>query len=131
MDEFQIAEEEPLALSIGGSAALDEKYDRRKEYRAYQEGDLVIGEEEIVEEPLMAPTGIDTDSPILEEDIDAIGEADAEMIAEDESIEDVDSVLDTSMLSEEEEVVVDASYRNVSRIRSHFTKNGCNRIYRR
>ena len=109
MDEFQIAEEEPLALSIGGSAALDEKYDRRRDYKAYQEGDLVIGEEEVVEEPLMAPTGIDTDSPILEEDIDAIGEADAEMIAEDEAMEDTDSVLDTSMLSEEEEAVVDAA----------------------
>jgi len=109
MDEFQIAEEEPLALSIGGSAALDEKYDRRKEYRAYQEGDLVIGEEEVVEEPLMAPTGIDTDSPILEEDIDAIGETETEMIAEDEAMEDTDSVLDTSMLSEEEEAVVDSA----------------------
>ena len=109
MDNFQISEEEPLALSIGGSAALDEKYDRRRDYKAYQEGDLVIGEEEIVDEPLMAPTGIDTDSPILEEDIDAIGETETEMIAEDEAIEDVDSVLDTSMLSEEEEAVVDSA----------------------
>ena len=40
MDNFQISQEEPLAkFSIGGSAALSEKYDRRKDYKAYAEGD--------------------------------------------------------------------------------------------
>ena len=99
MDENQIAEETPLALSIGGEAALNEKYDRRKDYKAYAEGDEVIADEEIIEEPLMAPVGMDT-----EEDI--IAETDMELAAEDE-IEDADSILDTSMLSEEEETVVD------------------------
>ena len=52
MDNFQISQEEPLAkFSIGGSAALSEKYDRRKDYKAYAEGDEVIAEEEVVEEP--------------------------------------------------------------------------------
>ena len=99
MDENQIAEETPLALSIGGEAALNEKYDRRKDYKAYAEGDEVIADEEIIEEPLMAPVGMDT-----EEDI--IAETDMELAAEDE-MEDADSILDTSMLSEEEETVVD------------------------
>ena len=38
MDEFQIAEEEPLSRqkrALGGRAALEEKYDRRRAYRAY------------------------------------------------------------------------------------------------
>ena len=104
MDENDIAEQTPLALSIGGQAALGEKYDRRKDYQAYAEGDEVIAEEEMIEEPLMAPTGMDTDSPMLEEDIDAIGETETEMMAEDE-MQDADSVLDTSALSEDEESI--------------------------
>ena len=104
MDENDIAEQTPLALSIGGQAALDEKYDRRKDYKAYAEGDEVIAEEEeIIEDPLMAPSGMNFDTPALEED--ALAETDMEMAAED-AIE-TDSVLDTSMLSDEEEAVVD------------------------
>ena len=104
MDNFQISQEEPLAkFSIGGSAALNEKYDRRKDYRAYAEGDEVIAEEEIVEEPLMAPVGME--EPLIEDEI----AADDLAMEEDVAMEDAESVLDTSMLSEEEEVVVDAA----------------------
>ena len=102
MDNFQISQEEPLSkYSIGGAAALDEKYDRRKDYRAYAEGDEVIAEEEIVEEPLMAPAGMDESliSNVIAED-DAFQE-------EETAVEDADSVLDTSALSEEEEIVID------------------------
>ena len=102
MDNFQISQEEPLAkYSIGGAAALDEKYDRRKDYRAFAEGDLV--EEEIIEEPLMAPVGME--EPLIEDEI----AADDLAMEEDVAMEDAESVLDTSMLSEEEEVVVDAA----------------------
>ena len=104
MDEFQIAEEEPLSRqkrALGGRAALEEKYDRRRAYRAFQEGDLV--EEEIVEEPLMAPVGME--EPLIEDEI----AADDLAMEEDVAMEDAESVLDTSMLSEEEEVVVDAA----------------------
>ena len=90
MDENDIAEQTPLALSIGGQAALGEKYDRRKDYQAYAEGDEVIAEE-----PLMAPPGMD----LAEED--AIAETDIELAAEEE----VDDILDTSMLSEAEEQI--------------------------
>ena len=106
MDNFQIAEEVPLSkgkYSIGGAAALDEKYDRRKDYKAYAEGDEVIAEEEIVEEPLMAPVGME--EPLIEDEI----AADDLAMEEDVAMEDAESVLDTSMLSEEEEVVVDAA----------------------
>ena len=104
MDNFQIAEEEPLSrqkYSIGGSSALEEKYDKRRDYKAFQEGDLV--EEEIVEEPLMAPVGME--EPLIEDEI----AADDLAMEEDVAMEDAESVLDTSMLSEEEEVVVDAA----------------------
>ena len=104
MDNFQIAEEEPLSrqkYSIGGSSALEEKYDRRRDYKAFQEGDLV--EEEIVEEPLMAPVGME--EPLIRDEI----AADDLAMEEDVAMEDAESVLDTSMLSEEEEVVVDAA----------------------
>ena len=104
MDEFQIAEEEPLSRgkrALGGAAALEEKYDRRRAYRAFQEGDLV--EEEIVEEPLMAPVGME--EPLIGDEI----AADDLAMEEDVAMEDAESVLDTSMLSEEEEVVVDAA----------------------
>jgi len=107
MDEFQIAEEEPLSRgkrALGGAAALEEKYDRRRAYRAFQEGDLV--EEEIVEEPLMAPVGMEEGPmPLIEDEI----AADDIAMEEDVAMEDAESVLDTSMLSEEEEVVVDAA----------------------
>jgi len=106
MDNFQIAEEEPLSrqkIALGGRAALEEKYDRRKDYRAYAEGDEVIAEEEIVEEPLMAPVGME--EPLIEDEI----VADDVAMEEDVAMEDAESVLDTSMLSEEEEVVVDAA----------------------
>ena len=107
MDNFQISQEEPLAkFSIGGSAALSEKYDRRKDYRAYAEGDEVIAEEEIVEEPLMAPVGMEEGPmPLIEDEI----AADDVAMEEDIAIEDAESILDTSMLSEEEEAVVDAA----------------------
>ena len=102
MDNFQISQEEPLSkFSIGGQAALKEKYDRRKDYRAFAEGDLV--EEEIIEEPLMAPVGME--EPLIEDEI----AADDLAMEEDIAMEDAESVLDTSMLSEEEEVVVDAA----------------------
>jgi len=104
MDNFQIAEEEPLSrqkYSIGGSSALEEKYDKRRDYKAFQEGDLV--EEEIVEEPLMAPVGME--EPLIGDEI----AADDLAMEEDVAMEDAESVLDTSMLSEEEEVVVDAA----------------------
>ena len=102
MDNFQISQEEPLSkFSIGGQAALKEKYDRRKDYRAFAEGDLV--EEEIIEEPLMAPVGME--EPLIEDEI----AADDLAMEEDVAMEDAESVLDTSMLSEEEEVVVDAA----------------------
>jgi len=86
MDENQIAEETPLALNIGGAVG---RRDERKDYQAYAEGDMVE------DESLLAPMGM--------EEEDAIAETDMEMEAE----ENYDSVLDTSALSEQEEILLD------------------------
>ena len=85
-----------LKMSIGGAAGTSERYDRRKDYQAYAEGDMVE------DESLMTPTGMNT------EEMDGIAEANMEMEAEDNmDMGDMDSVVDTSALSEEEEKVVD------------------------
>ena len=95
MDENDIAEQTPLALNIGGAVG---RRDERKDYQAYAEGDVV--EDDIIEdEALLSPLGI--------EEEDALAETDLEMTAEDEALGDADAVLDTSMLSEEEEIVLD------------------------
>ena len=88
MDENQIAEETPLALSLGGTVD-------RKDYQAYAEGDMVE------DESLLAPIGMEDDM---------MAETDTEMMAEDDMMEDdmdADGILDTSALSEEEETVLD------------------------
>ena len=85
-----------LKMSIGGEAATSERYDRRRDYQAYAEGDMVE------DESLMTPTGMNT------EEMDGIAEANMEMEAEDNmDMGDMDAVVDTSALSEEEEKVVD------------------------
>ena len=84
-----------MKMSIGGQAALGEKYDRRRDYQAYAEGDIVE------DESLMSPTG-------MNETAMGTAEADMEMMAEEDAeFGDMDGVVDTSNLSPEEEKVVD------------------------
>jgi hypothetical protein len=106
MDENDIAEQTPLALNIGGAVGRPEE---RKDYKAYAEGDLVdeeiveddIVEDEVVDESLMAPIGLE--DSLIGDEIATDEFAEEDIIDDDE----VDSVLDTSMLSEEEEIVLD------------------------
>ena len=84
-----------MRMSIGGQAALNEKYDRRRDYQAYAEGDMVE------DESLMSPIGMN------ESDMGR-AEANMEMMAEEDAeFGDMDAVVDTSNLSPEEEKVVD------------------------
>ena len=84
-----------LKMSIGGAAGTSERYDRRKDYQAYAEGDMVE------DESLMTPTG-------MNESAMGTAEADMEMMAEEDAeFGDMDAVVDTSALSDEEEKVVD------------------------
>lgn len=106
MDENDIAEQTPLALNIGGAVG---KQEERKDYKAYAEGDLVdeeiveddIVEDEVVDESLMAPIGLE--DSLIGDEIATDEFAEEDIIDDDEA----DSVLDTSMLSEEEEIVLD------------------------
>ena len=96
MTKVQAATGGLLKMSIGGAAGTSERYDRRKDYQAYAEGDMVE------DESLMTPPGMNT------EDMDGIAEANMEMEAEDNmDMRDMDAVVDTSALSEQEEKVVD------------------------
>ena len=97
MDENDIAEQTPLALNIGGAVG---RRDERKDYQAYAEGD-VVEDDMIEDESLLVPEGMEDDM--------MLAETDAEMTAEDEALDDIDAdaVLDTSMLSEEEEILLD------------------------
>ena len=83
-----------MKMSIGGEAGTSERYDRRRDYQAYAEGDMVE------DETLMSPP-----------DMNPMAETSMEMEAEDnmdmEDMGDMDGVVDTSALSEEEEKVVD------------------------
>ena len=88
MDENDISEQTPLALSIGGTVD-------RKEYQAYAEGDLVEDDMMVEEDDTMMEDG-SLLSPMGMED---------DMSMEDDM--DVDGILDTSSLSEEEEAVLD------------------------
>ena len=84
-----------MKMSIGGAAGTSERYDRRKDYQAYAEGDVVE------DESLMSPTGMnETDMGKAEADMEMMAEEDAEF-------GDMDAVVDTSNLSPEEEKVVD------------------------
>ena len=76
-----------LKMSIGGQAGLSEKYDRRRDYQAYAEGDMVE------DESLMSPPDMNPNMKMETED--------------DMDMGDMDAVVDTSALSDEEEKVVD------------------------
>ena len=96
MTKVQAATGGLLKMSIGGAAGTSERYDRRKDYQAYAEGDMVE------DESLMTPPGMNT------EDMDGIAEANMEMEAEDNmDMRDMDAVVDTSALSEDEERILD------------------------
>ena len=80
-----------MKMSIGGEAGTSERYDRRKDYQAYAEGDMVE------DESLMSPPEM---NPAAEANMEMMAEEDAEF-------GNMDSVVDTSALSEDEEKVVD------------------------
>ena len=61
-----------LKMSIGGAAGTSERYDRRKDYQAYAEGDMVE------DESLMTPTG-------MNESAMGTAEANMEMMAEEDA----------------------------------------------
>jgi hypothetical protein len=96
-------------MAIGGVVGNESisKYNQRPDYQAYAEGDVVedempdedmppMEELKVEEESLLQPMGMDDEMPMDdEEDIS------------DEDLEDMDAIIDTSALSEEEEQLLD------------------------
>ena len=102
MTKVQAATGGLLKMSIGGEAATSERYDRRRDYQAYQDGDIVE------DETLMSPPEM---NPNMEMD---------EM--EDEDMGDMDAVVDTSALSEEEETLLDEAVEAYPELESIIPK---------
>ena len=96
-------------MAIGGVVGNESisKYNQRPDYQAYAEGDVVedempdedmppMEELKVEEESLLQPMGMDDEMPMDdEEDIS------------DEDLEDMDAIIDTSALSDEEEQLLD------------------------
>ena len=106
LEEYKAAKAvKPVELALGGAVGVERsKYDQRPDYQAYAEGDIVEDEnmaeaetdmEMMAEEDqgLLEPMGMN-EEPINEE-------------MEDEDMGDMDAIIDTSALSEEEEKILD------------------------
>jgi len=105
LEEYKAAKAVKPAMALGGAVGVERsKYDQRPDYQAYAEGDIVEDED-------MAEAETDMEM-MAEEDqglLEPIGmneePMDEEM--EDEDMGDMDAIIDTSALSEEEEKILD------------------------
>lgn len=105
LEEYKAAKSVKPAMALGGAVGIERgKYDQRRDYKAYAEGDIVEDEnmaeaetdmEMMAEEDqgLLEPMGMN-EEPMNEE-------------MEDEDMGDMDAIIDTSALSEEEEKILD------------------------
>jgi hypothetical protein len=106
LEEYKAAKAvKPAQMALGGAVGVERsKYDQRPDYQAYAEGD-------IVEDENMAEA--ETDMEMMAEEDQGLLEPmgmneepmDEEM--EDEDMGDMDAIIDTSALSEEEEKILD------------------------
>jgi hypothetical protein len=105
LEEYKAAKAVKPAMALGGAVGIERgKYDQRRDYQAYAEGD-------IVEDENMAEA--ETDMEMMAEEDQGLLEPmgmneepmDEEM--EDEDMGDMDAIIDTSALSEEEEKILD------------------------
>jgi len=106
LEEYKAAKAvKPAQMALGGAVGVERsKYDQRPDYQAYAEGDIVEDED-------MAEA--ETDMEMMAEEDQGLLEPlgmneepmDEEM--EDEDMGDMDAIIDTSALSEEEEKILD------------------------
>ena len=105
LEEYKAAKAVKPAMALGGMIGVERsKYDQRPDYQAYAEGDIVEDED-------MAEA--ETDMEMMAEEDQGLLEPlgmneepmDEEM--EDEDMGDMDAIIDTSALSEEEEKILD------------------------
>ena len=105
LEEYKAAKAVKPAMALGGMIGVERsKYEQRPDYQAYAEGDIVEDED-------MAEA--ETDMEMMAEEDQGLLEPlgmnkepmDEEM--EDEDMGDMDAIIDTSALSEEEEKILD------------------------
>ena len=105
LKEYKASKSMKPAMALGGAVGVERsKYDQRPDYQAYAEGDIVEDED-------MAEA--ETDMEMMAEEDQGLLEPlgmneepmDEEM--EDEDMGDMDAIIDTSALSEEEEKILD------------------------
>lgn len=104
LEEYNAAKSVKPAMALGGAVGIERgKYDQRKDYLAFAEGD-VVDEEDMNEAETDMEMMAEEDQGLLE----PMGMNEEPMDEmEDEDMGDMDAIIDTSALSEEEEKILD------------------------
>ena len=104
LEEYNAAKSVKPAMALGGAVGIERgKYDQRKDYLAFAEGD-VVDEEDMNEAETDMEMMAEEDQGLLE----PMGMNEEPMDEmEDEDMSDMDAIIDTSALSEEEEKILD------------------------
>ena len=106
LEEYKAAKAvKPAELALGGAVGVERsKYDQRPDYQAYAEGDIVE-DEDMVEAETDMEMMAEEDQGLLEPI--GMNEEPMDEEMEDEDMGDMDAIIDTSALSEEEEKILD------------------------
>lgn len=104
LEEYKAAKSVKAQLALGGAVGIEKgKYDQRPDYLAFAEGD-VVDEEDMNEAETDMEMMAEEDQGLLE----PMGMNEEPMDdMEDEDMGDMDAIIDTSALSEEEEKILD------------------------
>ena len=106
LEEYNAAKSvKPAEMALGGAVGIERgKYDQRKDYQAFAEGD-VVDEENMNEAETDMEMMAEEDQGLLEPL--GMNEEPMDEEMEDEDMGDMDAIIDTSALSEEEEKILD------------------------
>jgi len=106
LEEYKAAKAvKPAELALGGAVGVERsKYDQRPDYQAYAEGDIVE-DEDMAEAETDMEMMAEEDQGLLEPM--GMNEEPMDEEMEDEDMGDMDAIIDTSALSEEEEKILD------------------------
>ena len=105
LEEYKAAKSIKAQMALGGAVGIEKgKYDQRPDYLAFAEGD-VVDEEDMNEAETDMEMMAEEDQGLLEPM--GMNEEPMEEDMEDEDMGDMDAIIDTSALSEEEEKILD------------------------
>jgi len=109
LESYKASKNVKPKMALGGMVGVEkDKYDQRPNYQSYAEGDIVEDESPEEEMPVMEEMEAEENESLLqpmgmEEEMPMDDEEDIS----DEELENMDAIIDTSALSEEEEKVLD------------------------